>query len=284
MARRRRGPVGPCSWRAAGGCGRSLSGFSSVRSPVAVFVFSGLTAFHGFQGLTLSEAFIGSYDDIALFGHCPGNAETLRDFVGRGARENALFRLAEGIEDGAHEQLCIEARVTLPSLEDASRSVPDGLPDWLADGRRLERAVQEAVNAYRRARGLDPMRYRDDVAVVAREHSENMAQLGFFGHVDQLGRGPAARFPSSSLHCGENLIQIPRAVASTRVLGVTLWRERDLFRMSSPRVAELLVQGWAASPGHEEQMRFPTLNVGGVGAFYEEEGGLYVTHNLCRQE
>jgi hypothetical protein len=124
-----------------------------------------------------------------------------------------------------------------PSLQDASRAVPDDLPNWLADEWRLERAVREEVNAYRQARDMGPMRYRDDVAVVVREHSENMGQFGFFGHVDQLGRDPGARFPSSALHCGENLIQIPRAVASTWVFGVTLSRERDLFRMSSQRVA-----------------------------------------------
>jgi hypothetical protein len=64
----------------------------------AVVFFSGLTAFHGVRGLTLPEAFLGSYDDVALFVHCPGSAETLRNFVARDARENALFRLAKGVE------------------------------------------------------------------------------------------------------------------------------------------------------------------------------------------
>ncbi len=244
----------------------------------------GLAAFHGFRGLTFNEAFIGSYDDVRLFARCPGSAIPLRDFVRRDAHENALFRQAKGVEGDAHKRLCDDAHLTFPSLADEAYVVPDDLPDWLADSRRLERSVQEAVNAYRRTRGLQLMGYRDDVAGVARQHSENMGQLDFFGHVDHQGRDPSERFPSSSLHCAENLIRIPRNVSSSRVLGVTLSRQRDLFRMSSPRIADLLVQGWAASPGQEEQMRFPTFNAGGAGVFYEDEGGLYVTHNLCRQE
>ena len=74
----------------------------------------------------------------------------------------------------------------------------------------------------------------------------------------------------------------PKALAFREIYGIVVGREGDIFDMELDELAAELVQIWINSPGHEQNMRDPNIELGGVGIHYNESPEeLYVTHNLC---
>lgn len=93
----------------------------------------------------------------------------------------------------------------------------------------LEQQVHELVNTHRTAIGLEPLRYNDEVAAVARQHSQNMAR-GSVGHghegADERGRVLLGIIRYSEF--GENVSGNNYDAASTARAAVTGW-------LNSPR-------------------------------------------------
>ena len=107
-----------------------------------------------------------------------------------------------------------------------------------------ERALLELMNDERERRGLEPLGWCEPCAGVAREHSRDMYEEGYFSHVDEEGLDPFERMRRARIgyaSAGENL-----AIA--------------------PTVAEAH-QGLLASPDHRANMLRPSFDEVGIGIF-----------------
>jgi uncharacterized protein YkwD len=72
----------------------------------------------------------------------------------------------------------------------------------------VEQAALEMINQSRRQHGLSPLSMDESLRSAARAHSRDMAQRGFFAHVDLDGRGLAERLRAAGIvfgYAAENL-------------------------------------------------------------------------------
>ena len=110
----------------------------------------------------------------------------------------------------------------------------------------VERALIEAVNAARRERGLPALTPDPTLSEIARRHSCDMAERGFFEHTAPDSASMAERLKQGGkryLAAAENLARI---------------EGRDPVART--------VSGWLKSPGHRENMLSPRFTATGVGA------------------
>lgn len=121
----------------------------------------------------------------------------------------------------------------------------------------LEKATFDAVNDERADHGLPALRARADLSEVARQHSEDMIDRGFFNHVNPDGEDPFDRLRDAGVTyniAGENIA----------------WNNH-------PNAAEVAVEGWMESEGHRENMLRESFTHTGVGVATSEDGRHFFT-------
>lgn len=116
------------------------------------------------------------------------------------------------------------------------------LPDVAA----IERTVFDALNREREARGLAPLAFDGQLATVARAHSRDMLERGYFAHRSPEGPGPAGRVKAAGIPY--------RLVAENIAQNV---------RVKNP--AAEAVKQWMTSPGHRENVLDPRFTRSAVG-------------------
>jgi len=156
-----------------------------------------------------------------------------------------------------------------PAVGDA---VADALEPDPVNTTVVERKIHAEINAERRARGLEPLAYRERTAASAGEHSTWMARSGSLSHANldaQYRCEPA----------GEN-IAYTYASADIR----TADGETVNHGGNETEIARGLVRQWMHSPEHRENLLDPRFSGEGIGvAVGEGEGGrrVYATQALC---
>jgi uncharacterized protein YkwD len=126
------------------------------------------------------------------------------------------------------------------------------------DLRALERETVEAINRVRAKRDLAPLRDRPDLAVVAREHSRDMAVQNYFSHDSPEGFKVSQRVLVAGIlykSVAENLLEIRGA--------------------DDP--VETAVEQWMNSGGHRKNIVDPEFTETGVGIEINEDGKLFFT-------
>lgn len=154
----------------------------------------------------------------------------------------------------------------------SERTVP-GLNVSLA-----ERAITGAINRERVTRGLTPVEHDGRIAVVARNHSLDMIERGYYAHESPDGETAFDRIEAGPATCavvGENI-------------AATWWYEpfetTDGERDRHTSVEELangLVEQWLGSQSHRENMLDPRWERTGVGVAVTDEREVLVTQNFC---
>lgn len=125
-----------------------------------------------------------------------------------------------------------------------------GLPTVRASAEEssLERAMFERLNADRKKKGLAPLAYDDRLADIARYHSRDMRDAGFFGHDSPTTGSPQDRVDRAgylALESRENVAQAPDvATAQDQLL---------------------------ASPGHYANIMADTVTHVGIGVVRDKE-------------
>jgi len=101
--------------------------------------------------------------------------------------------------------------------------------------RPLEQAIRGEMNALRREHGLVPLRHSASLAAAAREHSNDMARRGYFGHNSSAGLScdrRIARFYPMGSHrywwVGETLLWSSAELSATAALN--LWVDSPKHR------------------------------------------------------
>ena len=127
----------------------------------------------------------------------------------------------------------------------------------------IERRVFDAINFQRVCKDREPLIWDEELARAARQHSERMLTVGFFGHKDpQLGDVDERlnRAGVAWLHCGENV-----------------FREKD---WDDP--VSIAVVSWMYSPGHRRNILDPDYTMSGVGVATDQEERVAITQNFVR--
>jgi uncharacterized protein YkwD len=126
--------------------------------------------------------------------------------------------------------------------------------------------VFKLLNAERREHGLTDLEWSDDVAALARMHSENMADQDFFSHrgsdgsmvddrADRLGLG-------SWMAIGENIA----------------------FIRGYDDPARLALQKWMESTSHRKNLLGSNWKESAVGVAVKSDGTFYLTQVFLRRK
>lgn len=116
--------------------------------------------------------------------------------------------------------------------------------------RPLEQGVLAQLNAFRREHGRLPLRISSVLAAVARQHSTEMASLGYFGHNSASG------------------LSFDRRIARFYPMGNRrYWSVGENLLWSSPEMnATAALNMWLNSPKHRKTMLMRRWREVGVGA------------------
>lgn len=161
---------------------------------------------------------------------------------------------------------CLDARVETPDTDEESPSPTETTVDEQVGTH--ERAIHERVNEARQSHDLDPLAHDEAIAAVARRHSTDMAERGYFAHTSPEGEQPADRlaefFPEPCRMIGENIAR------------VGLRPDDD-----PEEAAERVVSGWMDSQGHRENILNASFDAEGIGVAVTESDRLFATQNFC---
>ncbi len=127
----------------------------------------------------------------------------------------------------------------------------------------LEVEVQRLVNEERVKLRLEPLIWNDDLARVARLHSEDMKEAGYFQHINPEGLDAQGRLENVSIYyfnkTGENLYRL-------------------ITEVNQSIIARKAVEGWMSSPGHRDIMFDGDFNEAGVGIAHINRTDYFITH------
>jgi len=148
----------------------------------------------------------------------------------------------------------------------------EGRPSPASDGlpQRTELQMWEMINADRTAPSTmeetkgraRPLQWDDKLAEVARQHSEDMAQNGFFSHQGSDGSNPALRTSKAGIQwrcTGENIAKVSDVAQAERLF------------MDEPKFQE----------NHRSNILKPEYTRVGVGIARGRDGSLYITQEFA---
>lgn len=130
----------------------------------------------------------------------------------------------------------------------------------------LERQAFALINKKRAETGLTPLAWSDEVAKVARLHSENMVKFNFFSHRGVDGKMVDGRADS---------------------LGVTKWTamgENIAYNRGFKNPIETAVEKWMLSPGHRENLLSDRWRESAVGIAVTDDGTFYFTQVFLKRK
>lgn len=122
-----------------------------------------------------------------------------------------------------------------------------------------EQSAFEVINQIRVEKGLEPLAWSDELAAVARLHSQNMAEFRFFSH-----RGL------------DNKLVSDRADQ----MKIGRWRsigENIAFNRGYADPVAMAVELWLDSPAHKRNMLDPTWKESAIGVAKAADGSVYFT-------
>lgn len=173
----------------------------------------------------------------------------------------AYVRKTENAFDSSHTRVVAEIDAAAKSVR-VSSAAPlktSGGESSKSAAFALEHRAFELLNEQRRAKGLQPLRWSEDAARVARVHSENMARYKFFSHTGIDGKSVTARADA---------------------LGIDGWRsigENIVYNRGFKQPVESACQQWMNSPAHRENLMNEKWNEAGIGAAIAPDGSYYFT-------
>ena len=156
------------------------------------------------------------------------------------------------------------------------------------DTLQLEIRTHELINEQRVKRGIRPLEHVEEIRLIARSHSEDMALQGYFSHDNLEGLDPTGRGERVGFHCrkdygayysvglAENIHQSWLSSSTTYKYGVPFheWNTQEEIAVSA-------VEGWMTSPGHRQNILKASYDRTGIGVAIAKDGKVYFTQNFC---
>ena len=142
----------------------------------------------------------------------------------------------------------------------------------------ISRLTHELVNEARTSHYRDPLEYDEDLALIAQNHSKDMAPRIISPTTTCEGKDPSKRAERQGYHCR-------RDFGYSYSIGVAenIFKSQGLsyFRMSPEAVAEIAVDSWMGSSGHRANILDRTYTKEGIGVAITRNGSVYFTQNFC---
>jgi uncharacterized protein YkwD len=163
-----------------------------------------------------------------------------------------------------------------PAITSAGRVIAAYTPaadqPGAADPGTIEQTILLYTNQERQQQGLPVLAWDASLAAIARAHSTDMAEHGFFSHTNPAGQDPTARAVAAgysvrrdlgglrySLGIGENIGKMPTG----NVVG------HGYVNNDPESIARATVQAWMESPGHRENILNAQYARIGIGVAYD---------------
>lgn len=130
----------------------------------------------------------------------------------------------------------------------------------------FEKLAFSLINQKRAENGLEPLAWSDDVAKIARLHSENMVKFNFFSHRGIDGKMVDDRADS---------------------LGVTKWTamgENIAYNRGYKNPVETAVEKWMLSQGHRENLLSERWKESAIGIAVTDDGTFYFTQVFLKRK
>ncbi len=156
------------------------------------------------------------------------------------------------------------------------------------DIRQLEDRTRQLINAERVKRGLNPLEHVEKIRLIARAHSEDMAERNYFSHDTPEGLDPTDRGRNVGYNChkdcgsyfsfglAENIFQGGLWSAITYINGVPIHNWLTL-----EEIATEAIEGWMNSKGHRENILDSSYDRTGMGIAIVDDDNVYFTQNFC---
>ncbi len=157
---------------------------------------------------------------------------------------------------------------------------------------QLIREIHRQANVVRRSKGLAPLERDKRIERIARAHSRDMGERGYFDHVNLDGRNATQRARAASYACvpdlenptlvgiGENLYAGFRYSSyrlryyRDEIVAEFEWRDEAAF-------AREAIRAWLDSKGHRRNLLHPDYRLHGIGVYVTRSMEVFVTHNFC---
>lgn len=186
----------------------------------------------------------------------------------------------------------------LPTDRDTVESTVENAAGYVANATQsgelnrstIEKEVHQEINERREARGLRPLEYDEQLQIIARSHSRDMAERKYFSHDSPEGKdfeyrynehGYSCRVPTGSGTYAEGAENIAYTYANERI---QLDSGGTAYYSNETEIAEGLVNQWMNSTGHRENILRPYWQNQGIGIYIIEVDGktrVYATQNFC---
>lgn len=130
----------------------------------------------------------------------------------------------------------------------------------------FEKQTFALVNQKRAQIGLKPLQWSEDVAKIARLHSENMVKFNFFSHKGMDGKMVDGRADS---------------------LGISRWiamGENIAYNRGYKNPLETAVEKWMLSPSHRENLLNDDWKESAIGIAVTEDGTYYFTQVFLKRK
>lgn len=124
---------------------------------------------------------------------------------------------------------------------------------------KLEQKVLELINEQRAAQNLEPLRWSEAAAKIARLHAEDMARFKFFNHVGRDGLSVDERADANGL-------------SKWRAIG-----ENIAYNRGFENPAEFALSGWLKSAPHRQNLLNDRWRETGIGVALADDGTYYFT-------
>lgn len=153
---------------------------------------------------------------------------------------------------------------------------------------QLERRIHELTNEARRRNGRPPLVWNEQLARIARGHSQDMAVNGYFSHTNKKGQDPTERARQADFICRiESGGRIYTGVAENIAASWTYsrWTSYGNVRSYEWKTLEELaaetVNGWMNSSGHRANILARVPRSEGIGVAVTRQGRVTITQNFC---
>src|SRR6185503_9789901 len=149
-------------------------------------------------------------------------------------------------------------RISLDASVGTSKSVNSSSPA-LEDANAVERRAFEQTNVARAKNGLPTLVWDRELCRLAREHSEQMARLGYFAHETPDG------------------LQLKERAHVSGILHFRVIGENIAYNKGYEDPGGFAVERWLTSSGHRANMLYPGFQASAIGSYVAADGSTYLT-------
>jgi len=144
------------------------------------------------------------------------------------------------------------------------------------------------VNEERKKTGLPSLEWNDRLAVVSKQHSEDMAKNGFFDYINLKDEDPSERAQKYGVSCAKNYGDTIKTGIAENIIKETLFIEKmnsngkkERKAKTSEEIAKSAVSIMMQKKENKENILDPEFESEGIGVSIDKDGNVFITQDFC---